>query len=152
MKEVSKFPLPGKDYSGYVSLTLTGKRLDPEHITRVLRIVPHRSFRKGDPRNIIEGKKSSPEVWPHGLWSIDSYPDIRSDELTLHFEWLLNQLEPVQEGMEQILSDKTIDARISCFWLERSDHINIEVESSLIARLANLNMKIWFDVYCSQNE
>ena len=83
---------------------------------------------------------------------MDSSSSGLPDDIALHFEWLLDRLEPVQNEMRQILVDGNLTAKIDCFWLHANKHINVEIDPRLLGRLANLNVGIWFDIYCGKDE
>ena len=131
----------------YVSFTFTGKDLIPDDITDRLNIRPNYSFKRGDIKVNSEGEE---RIRRHGCWSIDSDNyELPSDNLMPHVEWLLGLLEPVNKELQEILEDGNIEGLISCFWIMPGGRINSEVMPNLLARLARLNVKIWFDIYCN---
>jgi len=137
------------DFEGrlHVSFTFTGKDLIPDDITAKLGIKPSYSFKRGDIKINSKGKQ---QVRKHSCWGLDSDNyGLPSNNPMPHFEWLLNILEPVQEELKEILVDKKINARVSCFWITPDGRINMEVEPELFARLASLNVRVWFDIYCN---
>ena len=137
------------DFEGrlHVSYTFTGKDFIPDDITTKLGINPSYSFKRGDIKINSNGEK---QVRKSSCWSLDSdNNELPPDNPIPHFEWLLSILEPVQEEMKEILVDKKVNARVSCFWITPDGRINMEAPPELFARLANLNVRIWFDIYCN---
>jgi len=138
------------DFDGrlYVSLTFTGKDFIPDDITVKLGIKPSYSFKRGDIKINSNGEQ---QVRKHSCWSLDSDNNgLPPNDPIPHFEWLLGILEPVQEELKEVLvKNKNIKAAVSCFWITPTGRISMAVEPELFARLANLNVRIWFDIYCN---
>jgi len=137
------------DFDGrlYVSFTLTGKDLIPDEITTRLGIKPSYSFKRRDLKINSKGKQ---QIRKLSCWSLDSNNNgLPHNNPMPHFEWLLDILEPVQEELKEILANKKINAQISCFWITPDGRINMELEPELFARLASINIKTWFDIYCN---
>lgn len=133
----------------YVSLALIGKDLIPEEVTSKLGIQPQHSFRCGD---YFEVEDKGKKVRKHGFWEISSDDQVLpSGDIVAQFNWLLNLIEPVKDELRQILEDKSIKARMSCFWIVPDGRINIEIEPEFISRLASLNLRIWFDIYSNES-
>ena len=133
----------------FVSLTLIGKDLIPDEITSSLGINPDYSFRRGDSHQNDHGKMI---VRRHGLWEINSDgKKLPSGNIVAQLNWLVDLIEPVRENLSQILENKTIQARASCFWIVPDGRINVEVEPELLSQLASLNMKFWFDIYSDKS-
>jgi hypothetical protein len=118
----------------YVSFSITGKEISLEELTAKLGIQPEASLVRGT----------------HSYWDITSenrgFP---SNDPMPHFEWLIGILEPAESKIREILAEKNINARVSCFWITPDGRINLELEPDMIARFARLNLKIWFDIYCN---
>jgi len=125
----------------YASLMFRGKDLEPQRVTEILGIIPSRSFRRGDWRT--ETKK-----WPHGYWTLTSSGNVESMDLALHIQWLIDQLEPVQPGLIQLLKEKSISAVLSCFWTLQAGHGGLSLNHHLLDRIATLGLNVELDVYC----
>ena len=125
----------------YATFMLRGKELDPQLVSELLGMTPTRSFKRGDQRT--EEKK-----WPHGFWGLTSDERIQSTDLALHIEWVINQLEPVRQKLVEIMSDKQIDAEISCLWMLSTSHDGLSVSAVLLERIASLGLKLNLDIYC----
>jgi len=125
----------------YVSLILRGKDLIPQQVMDSIKILPTRSFKRGD---IRRGSKK----WPHGYWELDSSKAVQSSNLSVHLEWLVGQLELNKSGISDLINQEKIDAEISCFWILATDHEEFILSSELINRIASLGLNINFDIYC----
>jgi len=137
------------DFEGrlHVSFTFTGKDFIPDDITSKLGRKPSYSFKRGDIKINSNGEQ---QVRKRSCWSLDSdNKGLPPNNPIPHFEWLLGILEPVQEELKEVLVNKNIKARVSCFWITPDGRINMEVEPELFARLASLKVRIWFDIFCN---
>ena len=78
---------------------------------------------------------------------IDSSNHIKSLDPTLHIAWLLNQIEPMQNRLGEILDDKAVDAEISCFWIMPSSHETLILDPELMMRISNLKIRLELSIY-----
>jgi hypothetical protein len=116
-------------------LYLTGNNLDPQEITAKLGVNPLRSYKRGDKQQNGEKNRS------HGLWMLSSSEEIDALDITIHIQWLLDQLEPAKVGLVDLLQDKSIDAVISCFWAMPSSHEVLIITPELLQRIASLSIR-----------
>lgn len=135
-------PDEGEHKYVYAKLILRGKGLDPQDVTNSLGLNPSMSFRQGDWRN-------EADKWKHNFWSLSSKGKVQSSDLTIHLEWLLNQLDPEKSKFLDILKEKNIDAEISCFWILPTNHENLSLAPGLIKDISELGLGLNIDIYCS---
>lgn len=133
-----------KDINNHLFATfiLRGKGLNPHEVTDSLGINPSKSFKRGDWR-------TETERWTRNFWSLTSQDEVQSDDLSTHLEWLLNQFEPVNNTLIEILKRNGVESEISCFWIFPTEHEGLELSSELLSRIASLGVKLNFDIYCS---
>ncbi len=94
----------------YIGFTLVGKDLIPDEITSKLSIKPDRSFARGA---VYKNHASENSLRKHGFWEVSSdNRDLPSNDIVVHFNWLLELLEPAQESLSRILKDENIQARV----------------------------------------
>ena len=130
-----------KPYPPKVSLILRGKELDPKKIDEMLGINSYGSFKQGDKRPKDNNK------WTFGFWMFSSSEKIESMDLMVHIKWLLEQLEPVQTKLKEILKDETIEAELDCFWIMPSTHEEIILEPELLRKIAQLGIPLALGMY-----
>ena len=126
----------------FATFILRGNGLDPHDVSSSLGITPSKSFKRGDWR-------TETEKWTRNLWSLTSQNEVQSDNLSVHIEWLLDQFEPVNNKLIEILKRNSIESEISCFWIFPTEHAELELSSELIKRIASLGIKLSFDMYSS---
>jgi len=125
----------------YATFILRGKELDPQEVTDRLGITPWRSFRRGDMR-------TEKRQWPHGFWALTSDGHIHSTDLSMHLEWLVKQLEPTIQNVQDIVRNNEIDVEISCLWIFPENHNGLVLSSYLLRKIADLGVELSFDIYC----
>lgn len=126
----------------FATFILRGNGLDPHDVTSSLGITPSKSFQRGDWR-------TETEKWTRNFWSLTSQNEVQSDDLSVHIEWLLDQFEPMNNKLIEILERIGIESEISCFWIFPTEHVEFELSSELMKRVATLGVKLSFDMYSS---
>jgi len=101
----------------HASIRFMGDSLDPLDVTRLIRLPYDHAHRDGEPR---VGRRrtdlSVHEYAPYrgGMWSMSSQSWVRSSDLDVHVCWLLEQLEPRAEQVQQLLGNGVV-GDIFCF-------------------------------------
>jgi hypothetical protein len=124
----------------FASLIIIGKELDPVEITELLGIKPSKSFKRGDQR-------TDTEKWPHGYWELCSSESIKSSDLELHLQWIVDQLTPDNEYLLALRKEKGLKAKISCFSILGKGQTVINLPLPLLKQLADTNLSIELDLY-----
>jgi len=124
----------------FISFILTGKDLDPNEVSVSLGLHPYKSFKSGDMR-------TETERWKHGYWEICSAEDVDSPDLAIHLEWIVDQLTPINQALQKLLSAQNMKAEISCFWILDSGQSVLTLSPLLIERLSELGVVIELDIY-----
>jgi hypothetical protein len=119
------------------------KNLDPDQIKKILGINPDRSFKKGDKKNKTEPERQ------YGYWRIDSAEHISSLDIESHFEWLLNIIEPKRKEVLKLLADKSVDAKINCFWILPTPHSILIFSPETLKRISQLGIRLELSIYDS---
>jgi Domain of unknown function (DUF4279) len=123
-----------------VSFTLTGLDLDPEQITKLLKISPTNTWRLGDliGKSILRCK--------HNGWRLNSELE-NSADLENHIEYLLKTLQQSWQTLVEICSQ--YDAEISCvIYSYEAQGPAIHFDKEIIQCVAELNAEIDVDYYC----
>lgn len=132
-----------KPYTPFASIYLRGRELEPEKITKSLGINPTRGYKRGEKR----GKKN---VWPHGIWMLDSSGKLDSDDPIKHIEWLVEILEPARMKLIEIALDENIDAEICVFWIMSSSHEVLTITPNWFQRIASFNIRLELSIYSNE--
>jgi hypothetical protein len=140
---MSSFITDNKPYPPYASLYIRGRELEPEKITGILGVCPTRGYKRGDKR----GKQN---VWPHGIWMLESSGELESNDPIKHIEWLVEKLEPARLKLIDILKDETIEAEMSCFWIMPTSHEILIISPILLNQVGSFNIKFEFSVYSEE--
>ena len=125
----------------YACFILRGKDLDPQEVSDSIGIQPTKRFRRGD---IRKGNKR----WPHGYWELSSKNEVSSIDLSLHLQWLLNQLEPANSQLLKIIKKDSVCAEIRCLWVLPIEYVNLSIDSELLSKIAYLGLSLEIDIYC----
>lgn len=122
----------------HVTLRVHGPELDPDEVTKLLRIAPRESWRRGE--------KPTPRSAPakFGMWRIDV-----DEQDPPHFEGvalkLLEKLTPDLTVWHQLAERYEID--LSCgLWLDGWNDM-FSIEDKLVQALADRRLAIVFDIY-----
>jgi hypothetical protein len=123
----------------YATLRLYPGEIDPSSVTQRLGIEPTEWQRSGElwlrsGRPLING------------WFLRSRDHVESRDSRRHVDWLLDRVAPKAEAIKG-LQETGCKMDISCYWLSRSGHGGPTVSPSQMARLAELNIGLWFDFY-----
>jgi hypothetical protein len=127
----------------YATFILRGKELDPQDVTDRLGITPYRSFKRGD-------RRTEKRKWPHGFWALTTDGHVQSTDLSVHLEWLVQQLEPSIQNIQDIVRSHEIGAEISCLWIFPEEHNGLVLSSQLMRKIADLGVELSFDIYCDR--
>jgi Domain of unknown function (DUF4279) len=133
--------------SAHANLRIFGDDLDPSAVTRALELPPDDSWRKGD-EHLTRSKSGNVLRQPPrktGMWSMSSLKWVNSPKLENHILWLVSQLEPKQEQMQNLLA-AGYKADIFCFSVGRTSQTPA-ISNQLRNRCASLGLSINIDHY-----
>jgi hypothetical protein len=105
----------------YASLRVRGDSLDPEQVTRTLRVFPTIAYAKG--MKYQAGERTGELVGRTGVWLLSTKDIVASDNLTIHLLFLMGVLLPTPKDTSPFIHVRALLARhkdwradISCFW------------------------------------
>jgi hypothetical protein len=133
-------------YPPYASLVITGKELDPEEITDILGINPHRRHKKH------EKKKDGVREFSMGSWVYSSEKDIESFDVIDHVDWLVDQLLPIKNKLKLVQKMGNINIVISIFWIMSSTNEALSFSPKLLNRMSNIGIEFEFDIFSPRDE
>lgn len=104
----------------HASLRVMGDDLNPEQVTRILRVVPTVAYSKGERYGMAAGRDL---IGHTGLWLLSTERLVASDNLQRHLAYLLGTLVPGRQDVGPLIQlhallahRKGLKADISCFW------------------------------------
>ena len=140
--------MPTRVYvTAHASVRLSAADLDPLDVTRLLRLPPDHTHRRGEPRIVRAANGTVREYTPyaHGLWLMSSERWVSSPRLAVHVDRLLRELEPKGDEVRALLASG-VDADIFCYSLGRSSDAP-SLPRVLRERAARLGLRIDVDHY-----
>ncbi len=119
--------------------------ISPSEITTRLGIKPTRQTVKGEKRG--RGSK----VFEFNGWFLTSRETVDSRDSRRHIDWIVDQLWNTKEVIQMMLLEGfKID--ITSFWVSNSGNGGPTISPYQMARLADLGIEIWWDIYFSDDE
>jgi len=118
----------------YVMLLVVEKDLDPDELTKLLKVKPTRSHRRGDP--FRPGDR--PATRAYGAWSFSTEGLLESSELPDHASKLLAAIEPAKSALLDYRQKSKASVSIILWWEPNERPTEVNFPSSQLARLAEL--------------
>ncbi|MGG6297116.1 DUF4279 domain-containing protein [Leptolyngbya sp. AN02str] len=127
---------------------ILGSDLEPDEVTRVLQIQPHKAFAKGDLFETRSGqhKRSS------GLWSFNTKSLVNSTSPEIHAEYLLDRIEPRAETLKSVFQERGYRLSISVWWEGNDYHGGFTLSTKTLRRLSCICEEISFFFISSDSE
>jgi hypothetical protein len=142
----------------YVTFRVMGDSLDPDQITRILRIVPTIAYAKGE--KYPAGKRTGELIGRTGVWCLSTDGVVASDNLHHHLAYFLGILIPGRQDaaplwhLQSLLSrNKTLRADLSCFWHGRAGAKRPSIPKIVaqVTRLLPARIETDFDVHSTSS-
>jgi len=100
-------------YKTYCELAIVSDEITPDFITETLKIVPYRSFRKGD--QTVSKHSSSIITKSHNLWALRSeISELEEETVKHHIEYLKTILLPRIDALKKYKIDPRCEVS---FWI-----------------------------------
>jgi len=123
-------------------LGLAGKNLDPETVTCLLGIQPHRGFRRGDhyqgrdrTGNLLTYQRSS------GVWALDSTRLVVSRDPADHVRAVVELVHPVRKAWNDIQHDD-ISAGMWVVHAREEGEFGYTLDHEVLQRIADLHLDV----------
>ena len=114
--------------------------ISPSEVTTRLGIQPTRQYVKGERR----GSRS--KVFDFNGWFLASSETVDSLDSRRHIDWIVDQLWDRKKEIQKMLKEGfTID--ISSYWVSTSGNGGPTISPYQMARLADLQIEVWWDIY-----
>lgn len=104
----------------YATFRVSGDRLDPEQVTRVLRHVPTVAYAKGE--KYFAGQRTGYLTGRTGVWLVSTRDIVASDNLHDHLLYVIGMLIPGRQNimplahLRALIARKGLRAELSAFW------------------------------------
>ena len=146
-----------RDVPTHISFILVDENLIPDRITEQLGITPTFSCIKGGHFTHPHSKRrkdAPPMVSRLGRWELCSIPEIESNEILTHIEWLLEKIEPISKVLQsfraQLAKKDNVIIRLDIV-ISRNALGHVTLSSLMLNRLSKicdmLNTVFWPDDY-----
>lgn len=99
-----------KEVPTHISFILVDENLNPDRVTEQLGITPTFSCTKGEQfvHPYSKRRKDAPPLFSHlGRWELCSIPEIESNEILVHIEWLFEKIEPISSEIQSLRGQLT---------------------------------------------
>ncbi len=123
----------------YATLCIYG--LSPEDVTAGLGLTATIGQHQGDLRY---GARATVDGWFLGSKGL-----VESKDLRRHLDWVLDQLLPQREALEDLVR-RGARVAMSCYWLSALGQGGPMVSPTQSKKLGDLGIEIWFDLYVSR--
>ncbi|HEX3636468.1 MAG TPA: DUF4279 domain-containing protein [Paraburkholderia sp.] len=130
----------------HASFTISGHQVVPEFWTDYFGVVPDIAIKEGDAINDPTGQGRI-LTRRTGVWGMRSQTAVRSDSLTPHLRYLLDQLRLPRDDLRRLI--KAIDGqmRFFCYWDNRTGDRVPDVPEDIRAMMEFLGGVIEIDEY-----
>ncbi len=130
-----------KDQFRCVMLTLSGRRLDPEQITRILGIRPDSSCRRGD--RFGKNKKAV-----QGYWAIEGRP--ARSRLDTQARSILRRIEPVKREFRSLVEHRDVELACVTFAVMPGERVAVAgyyLPEDVVAGFGALGVGVEFSIH-----
>lgn len=118
---------------------LLGEGVDPDEVTASFRIIPSKVFKAGEPRG------ATGRIWPYSFWSLSSEGHVVSDDIAVHVDWILTQLEAAGPVVWDYAKRSEVEAYLSCLATIEGNG-GIEFSPQLLTRITTLKVPLGVEI------
>ena len=126
----------------FASLRLYGDDLVPGEISRLLQLEPADSATKNLETISSSGKSRRA---PTGRWIFQTRGRVESNNLELHIDWILDQIQTLGGKLDTLPGVEKAD--IFCYWCSATGHGGPQFSPELMDRLAKNGLTLGLDLY-----
>lgn len=126
----------------HASLGLTGQDLNPDAITSLLGVSPHRQFRRGDQYE-GRGRDGTTSIYtrPSGVWSLDSTRLVSSRDPVDHVRAVVQMVHPFF-GRWRDLVNKGFNASLWIVHARVEGEMGYTIDLTLLQAMADLKLNV----------
>jgi hypothetical protein len=127
----------------YSTLRIYTNESPPDIATKILKIKPSSISRP-------ETKGPAGRRYVNG-WFLTTQGKLKSRDSRRHIDWILDKIEPASKKILE-MQKNGISIDICCFWGSATGNGGPTISPEQMARLAKLNLEVWWDVYFEGSE
>ena len=133
----------------FATLRFSGDRLDPDHVSAILRARPTKAYRKGE--KYFDGPHTGHLVGRTGIWLLATDDVVASRHLNRHLDYLVSLVfhGPGEEDrlakIREMMARDGIKADVSCFWHGEKRETAPSIRGRAIKMLRDLPAEIETD-------
>ncbi len=124
-----------------VSWIVQSDILDPEAISKEIKILPTKSWQKDD-KYVIKNRELSHAIRYgkrySGIWEIDSSQYVESQIIEDHIKYIVALLEPSSGFINKMIFDSDICVKLVVSCIFQGEHGSYVIDSSLLSSAAKL--------------
>jgi len=131
----------------FATLRFSGDRLDPDHISAILRVPPTKAWRKGE--RYFAGQHTGHLVGRTGTWFLATDDLVTSPDLDEHLDFLTALLSKGPQDEEErlarlreVMARDNLKADVSCFWHGNAGEQTPAISAEKTAKLRALPAEI----------
>lgn len=132
----------------YAELQIFCGDLDPDSVTLALKIEPTHTIRRGDLFTNFLGRTRTEK---HNFWELSSEDKLKSSDLRLHIDYLLQLLEPRKSELGVLQKTNGVSMRACCVWHSRGSGGPV-LWPEQMKGLADLGLECLFNVAHIEDE
>ena len=133
------------DYT-HAWLRIMSENLNPDEITKALKITPTEIQRSGESRS-----KDSDKLLKHSGWWISTKDLVNSLDARHHLDWILDQVSNKKNEIESFQkAGYLVDVCVR--WDSKSGHGGPTLSPKQLSGFGNLGIEVWFDIYFAGDE
>ncbi len=114
-----------------------------EEVSRILSLVPTCSGNKGGCSPVNSHGRS--HVHHHNHWFLISDSKIKSESISDHMDWFLDQLSPALKNLRELIATPKVIVKLICVvWMDEEVHFNIS--SQQLLKFSELGLPLEFEI------
>lgn len=114
-----------------------------EEVSRILALEPTQSGNKGD-RSAVNSHGRT-HIHQHNHWFLISDSKIKSESISDHMDWFLDQLSPALKNLRELIATPNVIVKLICVvWIDEEVYFNIS--SRQLLRFSELGLPLEFEI------
>ena len=134
--------LHASGHRSFLTIRLSGDRLDPEEVSGVLGVRPSKAWRKGE--RYHAGHRAGWLVGRSGVWFLATDDCVSSSRLDDHLQFLAALLS-CETRLREVMARNNLKAEVSCFWHGAAGEQPPVIPSEFIEKMRRLPAEIETD-------
>ncbi len=126
----------------FATLCIYPGEVDPDEVTKRLKITPTSSQKKRDALYI---QNSAPVKIP-SAWFLSSKTQVSSKDLRRHIDFILDKIIPKAYALHG-LKELGSEVKLSCYWVSKHRHGGPIISPCQMKKLVLLDIELDFDLY-----